>query len=200
MKSSPNQDVALVAIGEVLIEPDVLTAQFCCDVRICKGACCVSGEKGAPVLSKEIEQIEANLEAVKPFLPEKNLEVLSKKGIYEVYRGELYLQTVDGQECVFAKLEADGTARCMLEYAFEQGVSNFQKPISCHLYPIRVRARLGTDYLIYSQIPECEGGRVHGAALHKPLIEFVRPALERLYGKNWAEKLLRFAQSKHFNR
>lgn len=159
----------------------------------------MAGEKGAPVLSKEIEQIEANLEAIKPLLPEKNVETLETKGIYEVYRGELYLQTVEGKECVFARLEEDGTARCVLEYAFEQGVSSFQKPLSCHLYPIRVRARLGTDYLVYSQIPECEGGRACGASQNVPLIEFVAPALERRYGKKWTAQLQAFARSKYFN-
>jgi hypothetical protein len=195
MKSSRQQDIALIAIGQVLIEPDVLSARFRCDVKQCKGACCVAGEKGAPVLSAEVEQIEKNLEAVKKYLPEKNLQVIEKEGIYEAYRGDLYLTTVEGRECVFAKINEEGVAECMLERAFEKGETDFQKPISCHLYPIRVRARLGTDYLVYSQIPECESGRACGAAQNVAMIEFLKSALERKYGKKWTEQLLHYARS-----
>lgn len=196
MKVSRQHDTALIAIGQVLIEPDVLSATFRCDVKKCKGACCLAGEKGAPVLSKEVEQIEQNLEAVKKYLPEKNLQVIEREGIYEAYRGDLYLTTVEGRECVFAKLNEEGAAECMLERAFENGETDFQKPISCHLYPIRVRARLGTDYLVYSQIPECESGRACGAAQNVVMVEFLAPALQRKYGEAWTEQLLGYARSR----
>ncbi len=196
MKTSCQQDIALVAIGQVLIEPDVLSAMFRCDVKRCKGMCCVAGEKGAPVLSKEVEQIEKNLEAVKKYLPEKNRQVIEREGIYEAYRGDLYLMTVEGRECVFAKINEEGVAECMLERAFEKGETDFQKPISCHLYPIRVRAHLGTDYLVYSQIPECESGRECGATQNVTMVEFLKPALERKYGKKWTAQLLHYARSR----
>ncbi|MFN3426523.1 MAG: DUF3109 family protein [Candidatus Thermochlorobacter sp.] len=196
MKTSPKEDVALIAIGSVLIEPEVIAAKFRCDLKVCKGACCVVGEKGAPVLSQEVEQIEKNLDKVKKYLPEKNRKIVETEGIYEAYRGDLYLMTVEGRECVFANINENGIAECMLEHAFEQGETDFQKPISCHLYPIRVRARLGTDYLVYSQIPECEGGRACGAAQGVPMVEFLVSALRRKYGEEWTEKLLDYARFK----
>lgn len=196
MKLSPKEDAALIAIGNVLIEPEVLAAKFRCDVKVCRGACCVAGEKGAPVSSQEVEQIEKNWDAVKKYLPKKNREIVETQGVYEAYRGDLYLMTVEGRECVFAKFDETGVAECMLERAFERGETDFQKPMSCHLYPIRVRARLGTDYLVYSQIPECEGGRACGATQDVPMVEFLAPALRRKYGDEWTEKLLQYARFK----
>ncbi len=147
------------------------------------------------ISSNEASAIEQALDKVKKYLPEKNLSVLDSDGIYEMYQGQLYLNTVGGRECLFASFDEHGIAKCNLERAYLNGETNFRKPVSCHLYPIRVQQKLGMDYLIYSQIPECEGGRRCGAAEAVPLYEFVAPALERRFGKAWLEKFLSHARS-----
>ncbi len=191
---------SLLVIDNVMINSDVLTAMFRCDVSVCKGACCVEGERGAMISSDEVGAIEQVLDTVKKYLPEKNLSVLDSDGIYETYQGELYLNTVGGRECVFASFDARSVAQCNLERAYLNGETTFRKPVSCHLYPIRVQRKLGMEYLVYSQIPECEGGRRCGAAEGVPLYEFVAPALERRFGRPWLEKFLSHARSSRASR
>lgn len=183
----------VIVIDGVLIEEQVLGAKFRCDLVRCKGACCVVGELGAPVTTDEVDIIESLLEKVKPLLPEANRKILDEKGIYEVHQGSLFLTTVEGHECVFATIDERGIAMCNLEKLYLNGESGFQKPISCHLFPIRVRRRLGMEALVYMQIEECEAGRACGAKEKVNLYEFLAPALERKYGAKWTRALLKHA-------
>lgn len=186
----------MIAIDGVLIEADVLQAKFRCDVAQCKGACCVVGELGAPVTMEEVEIIQSILDKVKPLLPEANCKTIEQKGIYEVYQGSLFLTTVEGRECVFATIDEQGIATCGLEKLYWSGESKFQKPISCHLFPIRIRRRLGMEALVYMQIEECAAGRACGANENVKLYDFLTPALERKYGKKWVKALRMFAVRK----
>lgn len=180
----------MIVIDGVLIEDEVLRAKFRCDLERCKGACCVVGELGAPVTSDEVEIIESLLGKVKPYVPEANRKTIDEKGVYEVHQGSLFLTTVDGRECVFATIDEKGIATCNLEKVYLSGESGFQKPLSCHLFPIRVRRRLGMEALVYMQIEECEAGRACGAKEKVYLYEFLAPALERKYGAAWTKKFL----------
>lgn len=148
------------------------------------------GELGAPVTSDEVEIIESLLGKVKPYVPEANRKTIDEKGVYEVHQGSLFLTTVDGRECVFATIDEKGIATCNLEKVYLSGESGFQKPLSCHLFPIRVRRRLGMEALVYMQIEECEAGRACGAKEKVYLYEFLAPALERKYGAAWTKKFL----------
>ncbi len=180
----------MIVIDGVLIDDEVLSAKFRCDLERCKGACCVVGELGAPITTDEVNIIESLLDKVKPHLPEANRKTLDEKGIYEVYQGSLFLTTVDGRECVFATIDERGIATCNLEKLYLSGESDFQKPISCHLFPIRVRRRLGMEALVYMQIEECEAGRMCGAKEKVNLYEFLAPALKRKYGTKWTKSFL----------
>ncbi|MFN3639214.1 MAG: DUF3109 family protein [Chloroherpetonaceae bacterium] len=180
----------MIVIDSVLIGDEVLRAKFRCDLERCKGACCVVGELGAPVTSDEVDIIESLLDKVKPHLPEANQKVLDEKGVYEVHQGSLFLTTVEGRECVFATIDENGIATCNLEKLYLSGESDFRKPISCHLFPIRVRRRLGMEMLVYMQIEECKAGRACGAKEKVHLYEFLAPALERKYGATWTKKFL----------
>ncbi len=180
----------MIVIDGVLIDDEVLRAKFRCDLGRCKGACCVVGELGAPVTSDEVEIIESLLDKVKPYLPEANQKTIDEKGVYEVHQGSLFLTTVEGRECVFATIDENGIATCNLEKLYLNGESEFRKPISCHLFPIRVRRRLGMEALVYMQIEECEAGRACGAKEKVYLYEFLAPALERKYGVAWMKKFL----------
>lgn len=187
--------VSLVSIGHVLIEPQVISEFFRCDLHQCKGACCVEGELGAPVTSDEVEAIERNFEKIKPYLPAANLKAISKAGIYEAYKGDLYLTTVSGKECVFASSDENGVVVCNIEKAFYDKNSDFLKPVSCHLFPIRVRRKFGMDHLVYVQIPECLTARQCGNAEQVPVYEFLAPALRRKYGDEWTEEFLAYCRT-----
>jgi hypothetical protein len=186
--------VKMIVVNGVVVDDDVLRAKFRCDVERCKGACCVVGDLGAPVTSDEVEIIESLLDKIKPFLPEANQKTIEAKGIYEAHHGSLFLTTVDGRECVFATIDEKGIATCNLEKLYLNGESKFQKPLSCHLFPIRVRQRFGMEALVYMQIEECEAGRACGANENITLYEFLAPALERKYGTNWAKAFLKTAE------
>lgn len=180
----------MIVIDGVLVEDEVFRAKFRCDLGRCKGACCVVGELGAPVTTDEVDIIESLLEKVRPLLPEANQKILDEKGTYEVHQGSLFLSTVDGRECVFATIDEQGIATCNLEKLYLNGESEFQKPISCHLFPIRVRKRLGMETLVYMQIEECEAGRACGVKEKVNLYDFLAPALERKYGAKWVKSFL----------
>ncbi len=184
----------MVVVEGVVVDDEVLRAKFRCHVAQCKGACCVVGELGAPVTSNEVEIIESLLEKVKPYLPEANRKALDEKGIYEVHQGSLFLTTVEGRECVFATIDEKGIATCCLEKLYLDGGSEFRKPISCHLFPIRVRHRFGMDMLVYMQIEECKAGRICGRDEKVSLCTFLAPALERKYGATWTKTLLKEAE------
>lgn len=180
----------MIAIDGVLIDDEVFRAKFRCDLAQCKGACCVVGELGAPVTTDEVERIELLLYKVKPFLPEANRKILDEKGVYEAHHGSLFLTTVEGRECVFATIDEHGIATCTLEKLYLNGESDFRKPISCHLFPIRVRRRLGMETIVYMQIEECEAGRACGSKANINLYEYLAPALERKYGAKWTASFL----------
>lgn len=175
----------MMVIDNVIVSDDVFEAEFQCDVARCKGACCVVGELGAPVSSEEVRQIESILDVVTPYLPEANRSAIERQGVCETHYGELFLSTVDGRECVFATIDENGIASCNLEKAYLDGKTTFRKPISCHLFPIRVRKRFGMDALVYMQIEECQAGRERGAKEKTKLCDFLAPALTRKCGDKW---------------
>ncbi len=184
----------MIVVDGVIVDDEVLRAKFRCELERCKGACCVVGDLGAPVTSEEVDLIESLLDKVKPLLPEANQKTLDEKGVYEVHQGSLFLTTVEGRECVFATIDEKGIATCNLEKLFLNGGSDFRKPISCHLFPIRVRRRFGMEALVYMQIEECEAGRACGAKENMNLYEFLAPALERKYGAAWIKAFLKAAE------
>jgi hypothetical protein len=186
----------MYSIDNVLISEDLLEAQFKCSLDKCKGACCVNGEKGAPVTTEEIEAIEQSLAAVMPYLPAQNKAVLNRDGVAEFFEGNWYLTCIEGRECAFATVDAAGIATCNLERAYLDSKTNFQKPISCHLFPIRVRGRFGLDYLEYMQIDEWRSGRGCGMSESIYLYEYLQTPLVRKYGQSWYEKFAAFCKQK----
>jgi hypothetical protein len=172
-----------------LVSLDVLEEEFVCNLSQCKGACCVEGDSGAPLLAEEIGQIEANIEAVKPYMTPQALELLEKKGFYETDQdGDLVTNCLNGRDCVFANIE-NGSYKCAIEKAYEKGESTYKKPISCHLYPVRV-AQVGEyEALNYNRWSVCSPACKLGAELKMPVYKFLKPALIRKYGEDWYAQL-----------
>ena len=179
----------MFVIGEAVIDDAVGTASFCCDLKKCKGACCcIEGGRGAPLEDDEVLEIENAYPIVKQYLSEKSIRTIEVSGMYEGSAGNFATTCIDHRECVFVYFE-DGIARCSFERSYEEGKIDWRKPISCHLFPIRIR-KLGQDFVRYEQIEECQGGRVSGEVHNVKLSDFLKDPLIRKYGEAWYKKFL----------
>ncbi len=182
----------LSVIDSIAVEGSLMERKFACDLLKCKGACCsIPGGRGAPLLDSEIPEIRSALPAVLPILSEEKRNTIAKSGFFEGSHGDYATTCIDDQDCVFVYRE-NGIAKCALERAFNDGKIEFRKPISCHLYPIRV-SRFGGDILRYHELAECKPAVKKGEAENVGVIEFLRTALTRLYGEEWFSKLETYA-------
>lgn len=200
----------ILQIGDILISSDILTEQFCCDLEVCKGMCCIEGDAGAPVTLDEIMEIENRVDEVWSDLSASAQAVIDKQGVaYTDEEGDLVTSIVGGKDCVFTcyddlELSDGGAVRhcclCALEKAARRktsdnaqcSMSNVQwvKPISCALYPIREKIFSdGTVALNYHQWDICKCGREKGKALHLPLYQFLKEPLIRRFGHAWYQDL-----------
>jgi len=172
-----------------LISLDVVEKDFVCNLSACKGACCIEGESGAPLEEEEIKIIEENLGEIKPFMARKALKLLEEKGFWEKDTdGDLVTNCLSGKACIFAITE-NGIYKCSIEKAYLAGKIEYKKPISCHLYPIRL-AQVG-EYraLNYSKWEVCDPACKLGASLQVPVFKFLKEALVRKFGENWYQGL-----------
>jgi hypothetical protein len=179
----------MIAIGNTLLSEDLFDQLFACDLKACKGACCVEGESGAPLAQDELAQLEAVFEVVKPRLRPEALAVIEEVGLYEVDGdGDHVTPIIGGRECVYATFDADGTAKCAFEQAWRAGETNWPKPISCHLYPIRVKELRDFTALNYHRWPICDGARACGVKAGISVLEFCKTALVRQFGQAWYDE------------
>ncbi len=189
----------LFVIENVAVDGSLMERKFACDLLKCKGACCsLPGGRGAPLLDFEIPGMEAVLPEVLPLLSEEKRRVIEKSGFYEGPRGDYATTCVDDEDCVFVYRE-NGIAKCAIERAFNDGKSGFRKPISCHLYPIRIN-RFGGDILRYHEIAECKPAVKKGESENVGVIEFLKIPLTRMYGEEWYGKLEIYAGLKPVER
>ena len=189
----------LFVIENVAVDGSLVERKFACDLLKCKGACCsLPGGRGAPLLDSEIPEMEAVLPEVLPLLSEEKRRVIEKSGFYEGPRGDYATTCVDDEDCVFVYRE-DGIAKCAIERAFNDGKTGFRKPISCHLYPIRIN-RFGGDILRYHEIAECKPAVKKGESENVGVIEFLKIPLTRMYGEEWYGKLEIYAGLKPVER
>lgn len=174
----------LISIQDVQVNTEIAETPFVCDLIKCKGACCtLESSYGAPLKKEEIGKIDGILNEVLSYLPEINREEINENGYYEEKGVELYIRSVDNKECVFVHFQ-HGIAKCSIEKAFNEGKTNFKKPISCHLFPIR-NSNFGGDVLRYEKIEECEPALEKGASENVTIAEFCEEPLQRNYGKKW---------------
>jgi hypothetical protein len=169
------------------LERDIFSSEFACDLSKCKGACCtMPAERGAPILASEVSEIERVFLFAKKYLDKKALDTIEKTGLLELEAdGTFTIPTIGGAECIFVHWE-EGIAKCSIQTAFRNGeIAGYEKPISCHLFPIRIYPDEGINsfYICYEKLAECEGGRERGEKVHVPLTEFLDEPLVRALGK-----------------
>ena len=195
----------ILQVGNVLVSSDILTEKFCCDLSACKGICCVEGDAGAPVSLDEIGEIENVLDEVWSDLSASAQAVVDKQGVaYTDPEGDLVTSIVNGKNCVFtcyADLKDQNTGEtihdcclCALERAFRSGRTSWCKPISCSLYPIRVKDfKGGLVGLNYNRWSVCKDAVKKGEELQLSVYQFLREPLIRRFGEEWYDELCQVA-------
>lgn len=203
----------IIEIKDTLVSMDIITEEFCCDLEACKGKCCIIGDAGAPVSMDEVMELENVLDEVWDDLSASAQAVIDKQGVvYTDQEGDLVTSIVNGKDCVFTYYDdltlslpdANGGERqctipncclCATEKAFRAGRTSWCKPISCALYPIRVKElKNGLTALNYHQWDICANGRRKGRELHMPVYKFLREPLIRRFGQEWYDELCLVAE------
>jgi hypothetical protein len=181
----------MIYLDNTLISDEVKEVFFCCDMAKCKGACCVEGDAGAPLEKEEISLLEDYIDEIKPYMVPGGIEEVELMGVFDYDAdGKFVTPLVRGRECVYVYFD-DGIARCAIEKAFEEKKIPFAKPISCHLYPIRIKTTTENDLLNYHKWPICQKALVKGHNEKIPLYQFLEGALIRKYGRTWYNKLVK---------
>ena len=190
----------IIQVGDVLLSSEILTEKFCCDLSVCKGACCVEGDAGAPVTLDEIAEIEDCLDDVWGDLSASAQAVIDKQGVaYTDQEGDLVTSIVRGKDCVFTFYDdledIHDCCLCALEKSYRAGKTRFCKPASCALYPIRAK-KIGEDLigLNYNRWDVCKAAIEKGKALNLPLYQFLKEPLIRRFGETWYQDLLEMVE------
>lgn len=181
----------MIQVEDILLSEDLFEEHFVCDLNSCKGACCIEGDAGAPIELEEIDQVEENLENILPFLTEKGKASIAKQGVFTVDVDGEYVTTLnDGKECSFTTYDKNGIAKCGMEDAYRAGKSDFKKPSSCHLYPIRVARLKHYQALNYHRWDICKPACECGAKLKVKVFQFLKEPLINKYGESWYAQLI----------
>jgi hypothetical protein len=180
---------------DTLISEDLFEQNFICNLSKCKGACCVEGDQGAPLSKEEIAAIGENLEQIKPYLTPASLSAINQKGYWETDpEGDLVTTCLPSGECNFS-IYKNGILSCGMEQAWKDGKSTFRKPISCHLYPIRISQVGQYEALNYHRWDVCKPACTLGNEHKVPVYSFLKDALIRKFGEPWYNELDGIAQA-----
>jgi hypothetical protein len=179
----------MIIVGDCIISENIAEKKFCCDLGKCKGCCCIEGDAGAPLEKREISILEKIYPQVKPYMEEKGIAEVEKNGVSALdMNDELCTPLVDGRECVYVCWE-DGVAKCAIEKAYLDKKIDFQKPVSCHLYRIRVDNYNDFKAVNYHEWDICECAVKLGNEVGEPLYKYLKEPLIRKFGKQWYEEL-----------
>lgn len=183
----------MILVGNAVLSDDIKENYFVCDLMACKGACCVEGDAGAPLEDDETEILEKIYPLVKDYITEEGRRVIAEQGTWVIDKdGDKGTPTIgDNRECAYALYDEKGILKCGIEQAYLDGKINFKKPISCHMYPIRITKYDQFDALNYDRWEICDPACQLGNSLKVPLYRFLKDALVRKYGESWYQDLLK---------
>ena len=181
-------------LGKTIVSEKIIEKDFVCNISACKGACCIDGEAGAPLEKNETKILDDIYPKMKPFLSKKGIKVIEKKGTWVISDfGEIETPLINGADCAYVIFDKKNTALCAIEEAYNQGVINWKKPVSCHLYPIRVREYSEFAAVNYHKWEICDDACTLGKELKVPVYKFTKQALIRKFGQNWYDELEKIA-------
>ncbi len=181
-------------LGKTIVSEDIIEKEFVCNLSACKGACCIDGEAGAPLNKEEATILETIYPKVKPFLRPEGIKAIEEQGTSIISDfDELETPLINDAECAYVIYDDKKTALCAIEQAYNQGLVEWKKPISCHLYPVRVQDYSEFSAVNYHKWEICDDACSLGKELQVPVYKFVKEALIRKFGKNWYEELEKVA-------
>ena len=180
----------MIDIDGKIVATDILTEEFCCDLSVCKGECCVEGDSGAPLDIEEVDLLEQEWDNYKDYMTPEGVEAIEQQGFMVVdVDGDYTTPLVDGAECAYAFKE-NGITFCAIERAYREGKTSFLKPISCHLYPIRVaQFSNGTVGLNYHRWSVCRSAVECGKRVGIPVYKALKEPIIRRFGEDFYEQL-----------
>ena len=180
----------MIEIGRTILSRDVFEKHFLCDLLKCKGACCIEGDSGAPVIEEEAKQIEKYYRHYEKYLPENHRKEIKEQGFSTIDEdGDLVTPLVNNRQCAYSFYDEKGVLKCSMEKAWFEGKTGFRKPISCHLFPIRIKEYKRFDAVNYEQLKICKPGRKCGKSNRLPLYKFLKEPLIRKYGNEWYKEV-----------
>jgi hypothetical protein len=181
-------------LQKTIVSEEILEKEFVCNLSACKGACCVDGDAGAPLDENETKILAEIYPIVKPFLRPEGIKAIEAQGTHVTSDfGELETPLIDGKDCAYVIFDGK-TALCGIEQAYNQGIVAWKKPVSCHLYPIRVKEYSDFSAVNYHKWHICSDACALGEELGVPVYQFVKEALVRKFGQQWFDELEKVAK------
>lgn len=189
----------MIQIEDKIISEDIFTEKFVCNISKCKGICCVEGDVGAPLDKEELEILDQIYPKVKPFLRNEGIIALEKQGTWttDPMDGDYVTPMVENKECAYVIFDDNGATKCGIEKAYEAGAVDWQKPISCHLYPIRTKNYSTFTAINYHEWSVCSDACQLGKELKIPVYKFLKIPLIRKYGETFYTTLSEAAEEYH---
>ncbi|WP_299884872.1 DUF3109 family protein [uncultured Lacinutrix sp.] len=183
-------------LGKTIVSEAIIEKDFVCNLSACKGACCIDGDAGAPLTKEETEILKDIYPKVKPFLRQEGIDVIEAQGtsVTTVF-DELETPLINGADCAYVIFDDKNTALCAIEEAYNQGEVDWKKPVSCHLYPIRVKDYTEFSAVNYDKWEICDDACSLGKELQVPVYKFVKEALIRKFGEDWYSELEKVAET-----
>ena len=180
----------MLAIQSTLVSEEIIEKHFVCDLHACKGACCVKGDYGAPLEDDELAELDKIWPNVKPYLTPAGVKAIEKQGKYLLYqKKEWVTPLISGRECAYTIFD-NGVAKCGIEKAYFDGKIEFRKPVSCHLYPIRInKMKNSVEAINYDKWSICKPACKLGDSLKVPIYKFLKDSLTRKFGEEWYKEL-----------
>lgn len=177
-------------LGKTIVSEEILEKDFVCNLSACKGECCIAGDAGAPLEEGERQILKDIYPKVKPFLRKEGIEAIEEQGTSIIGEdGEPETPLINGADCAYVTFDKNGTALCGIEEAYNKGKITWKKPLSCHLYPVRVQNYSAFSAVNYHQWYICDDACVLGKELQVPIYKFVKDALLRKFGEDWYAEL-----------
>ncbi len=179
----------MIQIDDTIVSEVLLEKKFVCNLNACKGACCIQGDAGAPLEENELDELVNVLPKVKEYLSEKSIAAL-EEDLYTIDDdGEYVTQLVNGKECAFVFFDENRITKCSIEQAYNDGKIDFKKPISCHLFPVRLTPYKSFTAVNYAYWDICDDACALGESLGVKTYQFLKEPLIRKFGKKWFEEL-----------
>lgn len=181
-------------LRKTIVSEDIISSDFVCNLSTCKGACCIDGDAGAPLEESELQIMKDIYPKVKPFLRKEGIEAIEKQGVFTTNEdGEHETTLIDNKDCAYVIFDENNVALCAIEEAYNQGEVQWKKPVSCHLYPIRVHNYTAFSAVNYNRWEICDDACTLGKELQVPVYKFVKQALIRKFGEDWYVELEKVA-------